>query len=214
MNRRACRLLSRFLVPAFFLLPAGAARAEDNADKAKVEKTDAKAEPAVPVELNADDARATIERRVATSTPSGLPFLETGVLQIGHWEHACVMPCADVKLDPKYTYRVAGDGLVPTDSFAIPRDGRVKVDAKMGSSTGRVTGVVATAGGALLMLGGGLALASTPILDSNDVGSKGFRSAVLAGGVGALSVGAVAATVGLFLWLSNGSSAHTEIASR
>lgn len=209
MNRRACHLLALSL----FLVPVSA-RAEDNA---KVEKTDAKAEspvPAVPVELNADDARATIERRVATSTPSGVPFLETGILQIGHWEHACVAPCADVKLDPKYTYRVAGDGLVPTDSFAIPHDGRVKVDAKMGSSAGRVTGVVATAGGALLMIGGGLALASTPILESNDVGSKGFRSAVLAGGVGAVSVGAIAATVGLVLWLSNGSSAHTETASR
>ncbi len=211
MNRRACQLLASFL----FLLPAGAARAEDNTN-AKVEKAEAKpqTEEKVAVELNADDARATIERRVATTTPSGVPFLETGILQIGHWEHACVAPCADVKLDPRYTYRVAGDGLVPTDSFAIPKDGHVKVDAKMGSSAGRVTGVVATAGGALLMLGGGLALASTPILENNDVGSKGFRSAVLAGGVGALSVGAIAATVGLVLWLSNGSSAHTEMAAR
>lgn len=196
-----------------------AARAEENggsakADSAEKPEKDAKVEKGVPVELAADDERATLERRVATSSPGGVPFLETGILSIGHWEHACVAPCADVKLDPKYTYRVAGDGLVPTDSFAIPRDGRVKVDAKMGSSVGRVSGVIATAGGALLMLGGGLALVSTPILESNDVGSKGFRSAVLAGGVGALSLGAVAATVGLFLWLSNGSRAHTEVASR
>jgi hypothetical protein len=168
----------------------------------------------VPVELSADDQRATLERRVATSTPSGIPLLETGVISLGHWEHACVAPCADVKLDPRFAYRVAGDGLVPTDSFSIPRDGRVKVDAKMGSSFGRVTGVLATAGGGALLLGGALALAATPILENNDVGSKGFRSAVLAGGVGAISVGAVAATVGLVLWLTNGSSAHTEIASR
>jgi hypothetical protein len=44
-----------------------------------------------------------------------------------------------------------------------------------------------------------------PILESEDVGSKGFRTGVLAGGIGA-----VAATVGLFLWLTNGSSAHAE----
>src|SRR5262249_15392250 len=106
---------------------------------------------------------------------------------------------------------VAGDGLVPTDSFAVPRDsGRVRVDAKMGSSAGRITGMVLTGAGVLSMVGGGLALAATPVLENEDVGSKGFRSAVLVGGVGALSVGAIAATVGLVLWLTNGSQAHTE----
>src|SRR5438477_181595 len=79
MNRRARHLLAL----SFFPLPA-AARAEDDNHNAKVEKTEA--EPKIPVELNADDARATLERRVATTTPSGVPFLETGVFSIGHWE--------------------------------------------------------------------------------------------------------------------------------
>ncbi len=166
-------------------------------------------EKGIAVELSADDGRATIERRVATSSPGGIPFVETG-LGVAHWEHTCVAPCADVKLDPRYAYRVAGDGLVPTDSFALPRDGRVRVDAKMGSSTGRIAGIVATGAGALAIVGGGLALAATPVLESEHVGSEGFRSAVLVGGIGAVSVGVVAASVGLFLWLANGSHAHTE----
>jgi hypothetical protein len=161
------------------------------------------------VELSADDGRATIERRAATTGPT-VPLLETGILSVGHWEHACIAPC-QLKLDPRYAYRVAGDGLVPTDSFALPRgQERVKVDAKMGSSTGRTIGVLSTVGGALAIVGGGLALAATPILENEEVGSKGFRSAVLAGGIGFVSLGVVAASVGLFLWLTNGSSAHTE----
>ncbi|MCW5838138.1 MAG: hypothetical protein KIS78_37450, partial [Labilithrix sp.] len=161
------------------------------------------------VELTADDGRATLERRASTSSPT-VPLFETGALSMGHWEHACVAPC-QVRLDARYAYRVAGDGLVPSDSFTLPRGGdRVRVDARMGSSVGRVVGVLATAGGLLAMAGGGVALAATPILESEDVGSEGFRAGVLAGGIGAVTVGAVTAAVGLFLWLTNGSDARAE----
>ncbi|MBX3264107.1 MAG: hypothetical protein KF782_30830 [Labilithrix sp.] len=161
------------------------------------------------VELTADDGRATLERRASTSSPT-VPLFETGALSMGHWEHAGVAPC-QVRLDARYAYRVAGDGLVPSDSFTLPRGGdRVRVDARMGSSVGRVVGVLATAGGLLAMVGGGVALAATPILESEDVGSEGFRAGVLAGGIGAVTVGAVSAAVGLFLWLTNGSDARAE----
>jgi len=177
--------------------------------------TSASAPASAPtVELNADDARATIERRAATSSPGGAPLFETGLFTVGHWEHQCVAPCA-VRLDPKYTYRVAGDGLVPTDGFALPRQGdRVRVDARMGSSTGRGAGVLTTAAGAGLMALGGLALVASPILASEDVGSEGFRTGVVVGGVSALSVGVLAVGAGLYMWLANGSTAHTQIASR
>ncbi|MDB4935128.1 MAG: hypothetical protein JWP87_2100 [Labilithrix sp.] len=169
---------------------------------------------ATVVELDADDSRATIERRVGTQSPSGMPLLETGLFSVGQWEHACVAPCT-MKLDTRYAYRVAGDGLVPTDSFALPHNGdRVRVDAKMGSSTGRVAGVLTTGAGVLAIAAGGLALIATPILHSEDVGSEGFRTGVLAGGIGALSVGVIAVGVGTFLWLTNGSTAHTQVASR
>jgi len=168
--------------------------------------------PAV-VQLDADDPRATIERRVGTQSPSGLPLLETGIATVGQWEHACVAPCA-LTLDSRYAYRVAGDGLVPTDSFGLPHGGeRVRIEARMGSSPARVAGAVTTVGGVLAVAAGGLALLATPILESEKVGSDGFRTGVLAGGVGALSVGVIAVGIGTLLWLSNGSSAHTQVAS-
>lgn len=162
------------------------------------------------VELSADEGNATIEKRVGTTGPSGLGLVETGALSVGQWSHACVAPC-QTRLDPRFTYRVAGDGLVPSDSFVLPRgDDRVRVEAKMGSSPARVGGVLLTGAGALALAAGGAALVASPILASEDVGSQGFRTGVLAGGIGAVSIGAVAATVGLFLWLSNGSSARAQ----
>ncbi len=161
------------------------------------------------VELSADDGRAKIERRTGTNSPT-VPLLETGLVSVGIWEHACVAPC-QLRLDPRYSYRVSGDGLVPSDSFTLPRgQERVRVDAKMGSSVGRAFGAAGTIGGILAIAGGGLALVSTPILESQDIGSKGFRTGVLAGGVGAVSVGVLSTAIGLYLWMSNGSLAHAE----
>jgi hypothetical protein len=173
--------------------------------------TEAKPEPKGPVvELSADEGNATIEKRTGTSAATGLGPFETGVLSVGHWQEVCVAPC-QVRLDPNSSYRVSGDGLVPSGTFMLPRnEDRVRVDARMGSSPARVGGMLLTAGGIGSLALGGLALLATPILASEDVGSEGFRTGVLAGGIGAVSVGAIALTTGLFLWLSNGSSAHPQ----
>ena len=162
------------------------------------------------VELSADDGSAAIEKRTGTSGPSGLGLLETGALSAGHWQHACVAPCA-IRLDSNFAYRVAGEGLVPTGSFVLPRGGdRVHVDAHMGSSPARVSGMLLAGAGVFAVVAGGLALGASPILASEEVGSEGFRTGVLAGGLGAVTVGAIASAVGLFLWLSNGSTAQTK----
>jgi hypothetical protein len=173
-----------------------------------------KAEPKGPVvELSADEGHATIEKRTGTSAATGLGPCETGVLSVGHWQEVCVAPC-QVRLDPNASYRVSGEGLVPSNSFTLPRnEDHVRVDAKMGSSPGRVGGMLLTATGIASLALGGLALGASPILASEDVGSEGFRTGVLAGGIGAVSIGAIALTTGIFLWLSNGSSAHTLTAS-
>jgi len=174
----------------------------------------APARAAAVVQLDADDHRATIERRVGTQSPSGLPLLETGFFSVGQWEHACVAPCT-LPLDTRYAYRVAGDGLVPTESFSLPPTAdRVRVDARMGSSTGRVAGAVTTGMGLTAIAAGAVALIASPILASEDVGSQGFRTGVVAAGVSAVSVGVIAVGVGAYLWLTNGSTAHTQIASR
>jgi hypothetical protein len=170
--------------------------------------------PAAVVELAADDGRATIERRIGTMSPSGLPIIETGIAMAGQWENACTAPCT-VKLDTRYAYRVAGDGLVPTESFGLPHSAdHVRVEAKMGSTTGRVAGVVTTGLGIAAVAAGGLAIIATPILASQDVGSEGARTGLLGGGIGAVSVGVVAIGIGAYLWFTNGSTAHAQVASR
>lgn len=218
MNRRL-RFASLSIAVGLSLGWSAAARADEPSTAPATTGVSAKdaqeKEKTVVVELAADDGRATIERRVSTTSPSGLPLVETGIFSVGQWEHACVSPC-QVKLDPKYAYRVAGDGLVPTDSFALRPGGseRVRVDAKMGSSSGRVAGMLTTGAGLFWMAAGGAALIATPILESEEAGSKGFRTAVFAGGVTALSAGVIATGVGLYLWLTNSSSARaSQVAS-
>ena len=166
------------------------------------------------VELQADDAGATLERRTGTSSYAGVPLADAALVSVGHWEQACVAPCTGVRLDPRYTYRVGGDGLVPSDSFALPAAGdRVRVDARMGSSTGRVAGLGLTVVGVAGVIVGGLAAASVPVLESQDVGSRGLRSALLAGGVTVASAALVATGAGLYRWATNGSNAHARAIS-
>ena len=162
------------------------------------------------VELHASDQRAVIERRTGTSSPSGFAFSDVSFFSVGHWEQSCVAPC-QLKLDPRFSYRVSGDGLVPTDSFTLPqgRD-RVRLDARMGSSTGRLAGIFLTRAGAVGATMGGIALGISPILESEDVGSKGFRTFMVAGGATFLAVGLVSVAIGLYLWTSNGSSVQQE----
>lgn len=167
----------------------------------------------VSVTLRADDTRATIERRVGTTSYAGLPLADASFGSIAQWQAACVAPC-DLKLDQRYSYRVAGDGLVPSESFTLPRDrDRLKLDAKMGSSYGRLGGIALTAVGAGGVALGAAAVILVPIFQSQDVGSAGFRTGLLAGGVTVLSLGAIAVGTGILLWANNGTSIQPELAA-
>lgn len=164
----------------------------------------------VTVELRANEGTATLERHTGTSTLSGLALPDLGIGGVSQWETACVAPCA-VPLSAHYTYRVTGDGRVPTTSFTLPRGrDRVTVDADLGRASGRIAGLGFFATGVGAMVLGGAALVASPILSANDVGSSGFRTSVLSGGVAVTSVGAVLVAVGVTLWLTNSSSFRLE----
>lgn len=167
-------------------------------------------EPTVLVELHANDGKATLERRTSTQAFTGLGLPDLGIGGVTEWETACVAPCT-AAVSPRYTYRVAGEGLVPSSTFALPRGNtRLRLDADLGSSRGRVSGALLTlAGAGALALGAGGLIAS-PILSANDLGSQGFRTGVLAGGIASVSIGAVLAAVGLTLWLTNDSTLRFE----
>lgn len=157
----------------------------------------------VTVVLQADDHHAMIERQKEVQTFAGLPLKDAAIFSVGTWEPACVAPCA-TKLDPRFSYRVAGDGLVPSDSFTLPQDrDHLMLDAKMGSSVGRVGGGVLALGGAGAVLLGAAALIATPILESQNLGSSSLRTGLLAGGAVVSSAGVVALISGVWLWLHN-----------
>ncbi len=163
----------------------------------------APAEPKATVVVNTESNHATIERRVNTSSYSGLPLADASFGSISQWEQVCVAPC-ERPLDKRHSYRIAGEGLVPSDSFTLPRErDRLTLDAKMGSSYGRLAGIGLTLLGASGMLLGGGATIASPILESQDAGSKGLRTGLLAGGITVLSAGLVSAGVGVYLWATN-----------
>jgi hypothetical protein len=199
--------LAPFLALATVFVLHGSARADEKTAKPEA-KEDAKSEAKkVNVELDADHAQATIERRAGSTSVEGIPFVDAS---LAHWEHACEAPCA-LALDPHFSYRVSGDGLVPTASFSLPHDrDRVRIDARMGSSTTRLFGLVLGGSGLGALALGTAAMIASPILESQDVGSRSFRSGLLAGGIGVAGAGLIAAGAGLYLFLSNGSVAHVD----
>lgn len=159
----------------------------------------------VTVELRANDTRATLERRKSTQTFSGLALPDLAIGGLTEWETVCVAPCV-MPVSTRATYRVAGDGLVPSSTFALPRTPHLRLDADLGSSRSRVSGALLTlAGAGALVLGTGAAITS-PILAANDVGSDAVHTGLLAGGVGTASVGALLVAVGVTLWITNDSS--------
>jgi hypothetical protein len=154
--------------------------------------------PTVQVDLRTDAPRTTLERRASVQNVASFP------------EPACVAPCA-TGLDRRYAYRVSGQGLVPSSPFTLPQDrDHLVVDARMGSSVGRVSGLVVASGGVGALLLGGAALVAAPILDSQNVGTPALRTGVLAGGVGLVGLGALALGAGLWLWLHNDTSVRFD----
>jgi hypothetical protein len=162
----------------------------------------------VTVVLHADTPRATIERRASVETYAGVPIKDIAIGGIATWTPECTAPC-EMRLDPKYTYRVAGDGLVPSDSFVLPHEaGPIVMDAKMGSALGRWGGLGLSATGAGGMILGAAALAVTPILANDNVGSPAIRTGVLASGVAVTTLGALVFGTGLWLWTHNETTVH------
>ncbi len=194
------------VLPFVLLFVTASARADEPTPPAPPPAATSTAAPAPEVVLSADARDATLERRVGTISPLGPSIAETGLVGVAQWERVCVAPCG-LRVDPRFVYRVSGDGLVPTSSFSVPRtQERVDVDAKMGSSPWRVGGALAAGAGALGVLAGGAALAVSPVLASEDVGSETFRTAVVAGGAATLAVSAIALGLGLYTFVTNDSS--------
>jgi hypothetical protein len=163
----------------------------------------------VVVHLHADDPRATLERRSKVETYAGLPIKDAAIAGVATWTPECVAPC-EVAIDPKYAYRVGGDGLVPSSTFTLPRTGDVTVDAQMGSAYKRLGGLALFGVGAGGMVLGVAALAVSPVLASDNVGSSGVRTGILVSGAALTSLSALVLGAGLWLWAQNDTKVHPD----
>jgi hypothetical protein len=89
----------------------------------------------------------------------GLPELQRRPSDGSDWSAVCESPCR-LTLDPRFDYRIGGRGVVDSDPFRLPSSGRVKVEARVGSSILRDLGtgfeiggfVFGALGGAVLLL--------------------------------------------------------------
>lgn len=184
----ACSALSTFAAPAL-------AEEAEGAPPTPSER--------VTVVLRADNPHATLERRAKVETYAGLPIKDAAIAGVATWTPECTAPC-EASLDPKFTYRIGGDGLVPSDAFTVPHGANpFLVDARMGSATGRLGGLAVAGAGAGGLVLGATALAVSPILAHDDIGSPALRTGVLASGIAVTALGACVLGAGLWLWSKN-----------
>jgi hypothetical protein len=120
----------------------------------------------------------------------------------------CNAPC-DIRVSSYGEYRITGRGLRPSHTFGLTTDS--SIDANLGSSGAMWTGVGLTIGGSVLVLTGLMVMAVGSAVQTTTYDAYGGSTTTSDGGLtgvgtGFLVVGAVATGIGLYLWLSNGSS--------
>ena len=117
----------------------------------------------------------------------------------------CAAPC-NKSVDPRFLYRVAGDGITPSPSFRFPPGhSAYKLEVDAGSSSAHTAGVVLTTAGICLAALGGAFLAVAAV-DRESPAVVPTAGAV-GGGVGLISM-----AVGIPLWLSSGTSVRVDAA--
>jgi hypothetical protein len=140
----------------------------------------------------ADDPSATWPHvDVSVARVVGLPRLEAQSRDA--WSAVgCVLPCA-ARLDPALSYRIAGDGVVDSDPFHLPAGAdHVRVDVVPGSTMGRGMGSLLAVSGLVFAAGGG-----TLLLWPSGSASSDEKTRKTAIGIGMISLGAIAAAVGI-----------------
>jgi hypothetical protein len=154
------------------------------------------------VRVVSDDPRVVLERRAAPAAGPPLP----GVYAEPRWELACGLPClAPLPLDG--VYRVAGEGVTPTDAFMLPGSAaQLRVSA--GSRSLRRAGIILAIAGLVVAAASAGVLASAGLHPTDPQTGKLDVGTVAA--IATLSAGGVMGGAGLTLALVNGTSVHDE----
>lgn len=87
----------------------------------------------------------------------GLPELQRRAGGDDAWRSVCESPCR-LTLDPRFDYRIGGRAVVDSDPFRLPPSGRVRVEARVGSSILRGVGTAFEIGGFVFGAIGGAVL--------------------------------------------------------
>jgi hypothetical protein len=184
---------------------------------ARAEKT-----PRIKVELQSDRENTTLLRMTRAGGVVGARVYGS-VVGVAEWyQPVCTAPCA-VDADPNAIYRVAGRGVTPSDSFALPpASEKVGLRVRAGSSAVRAGGwlsvglgalAVAT-GGALFLVGSIMAPNASDAVYENDPSrykrdddrASTFRSI----GLVSLGAGAAALALGIALVATSGTGVETD----
>jgi hypothetical protein len=117
------------------------------------------------------------------------------------WQDVCVTPC-NVRVSPVGDYRVGGGTIRPSETFSLPRQPLVVVDAKVGSTVKHGVGLGLIVGGAVTALAGVAVYTSAD--DRTDLNeTNGPRIVAHIYGVLFMAVGAVLLAIGVPLSLSS-----------
>ncbi len=145
------------------------------------------------VSLIADDSRARLQQQL-----------------LMRWQDVCLTPCGR-PVDPAGLYRVGGGVIVPSEPFRLPRpDGQVVVQANTASKVKKWVGFGLGIGGVAAAALGGIYLAISLDVKSNDQNDAGFGSffkdTTRTFGISYLVIGGILMLVGFPMFASNSSS--------
>ena len=162
----------------------------------------------VPVHIEVADGDDTpvVLDRVSSSEHMSLSLSDgtTGQATSIHTFTVCVAPC-DARIEVNAAYRVDGAGMPPSSTFALPRDGDVRIDVARGSTLERLGGgTLMTLG--LLTAGAAAAVLAAPQILVGDGGALPSTTAVAA----VLGAGVLAAIGGLVLVVDGTTRVHVE----
>ncbi len=164
------RLVSSAALAAFALSLSPAARADEprSPGAGEAARTDLDGDSDGPpsgvrTTVHSNDPRALVQQKTGNVelTLMGDDGLEQGTGEI--WTTVCSAPCRRA-LDPRGTFRVAGDGITPSDDFQLAERDAVDLDVHAGSQARRSGGWIATAGGAALAVGGAAMLLGSSLM--------------------------------------------------
>jgi hypothetical protein len=180
-------LAKRGLAVSILVAAFAAARGvrADQAGDAPPGQPERAAAPAARVELDADDARATLSRHVGTGALF-VPYRSRPKI-VAQWEDVCLAPCGR-DVDTRALYRVDGEGLAPSGSFFLP-PGPVRLRAQTGRLVGRAVGVAFTALGASYAPTGAVFLGLSALPGDTRPTFRALGGTFLGLGVVALAVG-------------------------